>query len=311
MAFFSVVIPLYNKENFVENTIKSVLNQHFTDFEILVVEDCSTDASLQMVQSIQSDKIKIIKHPHNKGLSASRNTGVQNALSDYICFLDADDQWETTFLEEIYHLILLFKNAHLFATNYIEYFSKSVQLLPNNGSKKLNNASIIDDFFTQSLSQPLYCPSSVCVKKIVFDSGFWFDQTILFGEDVDFNIRTNLNFKLAYSKNPLVKYFSDSENQITKSTLCGKKITDFDFYEKTYRNKNLKIYLDFNRYIMAKHYKLQRNWQQFHKMKNGIDLINLNYKQKFLLLSPRFVLLALTKFKKFLLLKKIRITAYD
>src|SRR6478735_1139624 len=122
MPFFSVVIPVFNKETFIEKTIKSVLEQTFDDFEIIVVNDFSTDGSLDIVSKIDSDKIKVIQHDKNKGLSATRNTGIRNSNSNYIAFLDADDIWKPTFLEKIHSLILQFPEAKLFATNYEELY---------------------------------------------------------------------------------------------------------------------------------------------------------------------------------------------
>ena len=120
MAYFTVIIPLYNKENHIENTLKSVLNQSFQDFEILIIEDCSTDNSKKVAESVTSDKIKIIQHEKNKGLSASRNTGIANANATYLAFLDADDLWHKNYLEKIKELTENFTEAHLFATNYTE-----------------------------------------------------------------------------------------------------------------------------------------------------------------------------------------------
>ena len=118
MAFFTVIIPLYNKESYVENTINSILNQTFTNYEVLIVNDCSTDDSVAKVKPFLSEKIKLIAHSDNKGLSAARNTGIQNANSDYITFLDADDLWKPTFLETIHQLITDFPEAKIFGTNY-------------------------------------------------------------------------------------------------------------------------------------------------------------------------------------------------
>ena len=105
MAFFSVIIPLYNKENHIENTLKSVLNQTFQDFEIIIIEDCSTDDSKKKAESFLFEKIKIIQHEKNKGLSASRNTGIENSNSSFLAFLDADDIWHKNYLEKIFELI--------------------------------------------------------------------------------------------------------------------------------------------------------------------------------------------------------------
>ena len=276
--YFSVIIPLYNKENFIENTIKSVLNQSFTDFELIVVDDCSTDRSLNIVKEIINNKIRIINHDLNSGLSSSRNTGITNSRANYIAFLDADDLWKETFLEEILNLINEFPEAKLFATNYEEVYSEKIILKPDNYGTKITKNTLIYNYFDISLNQPLYCPSSFCVEKIVFKNVGYYDEQITFGEDVDFNIRANSKFKLAYSNKVLVSYICFSENQITQSKLSDKIITDFDFYEKNNSSKSLKKFLDFNKYIMAKQYKNENNFKSFHKMKKGINSNNLNFK---------------------------------
>ena len=87
---FSVVIPLYNKEHYIGKTLKSVLNQTFQDFEIIVVNDGSTDHSLDAARSIKSDRVQIISQ-ENAGVAVARNTGIEHASAEYIAFLDADD----------------------------------------------------------------------------------------------------------------------------------------------------------------------------------------------------------------------------
>ena len=100
-VYFSVVIPLYNKEAYVAKTLNSVLNQTYRNFEVIIVNDCSTDNSLDVVKAARDHRIKIIEHSENKGLSASRNTGINAATHLYIAFLDADDYWDSTYLETI------------------------------------------------------------------------------------------------------------------------------------------------------------------------------------------------------------------
>ena len=95
--YFSVVIPLYNKEAYVSKTLNSVLNQTYQNFEVILVNDCSNDNSLDVIQGIHDQRIKIIEHSENKGLSASRNTGINAATHPYIAFLDADDYWDSTY----------------------------------------------------------------------------------------------------------------------------------------------------------------------------------------------------------------------
>ena len=97
---YSVVIPLYNKEHYIEKTISSVLNQTFQDFEIIVIDDGSKDKSLSKARKLEkrSEKIRVIEQ-ENQGVSVARNTGVEYAKGDYIAFLDADDEWRDNYLE--------------------------------------------------------------------------------------------------------------------------------------------------------------------------------------------------------------------
>jgi glycosyltransferase involved in cell wall biosynthesis len=311
MPFFSVIIPLYNKEKYIENTLKSIFNQTFIDYEIIIIEDCSTDNSLEIVKAFKSDKIRIVQHDKNKGLSASRNTGIKNASANYVAFLDADDIWNPTYLEKIHSLINQFPEAKLFGTLYEELYPKDVAVLPQTNLKDIEQDVIIDDFFSCSLAQPIYCCCSLCVDKSVFDEVGYFNERITFGEDVDFNIRANAAFKLAYSKKALVTYTMFSENQITNTSLKNKTITDFDAYETlATETKNLKKYLDFNRYIMAKHYKMEGDWENFNKLKKGIIAKNINLKQRLLLNTPLFILKFIRTVKNYFIKKGLRVTTY-
>src|SRR4051812_32162135 len=98
MAFFSVIIPLYNKANYIENTIKSVLNQTFTDFEIIVVNDESTDESETIVLGFNDKRIQLFNQK-NQGVSVARNHGIEKAKGKLVAFLDADDYWFHNHLE--------------------------------------------------------------------------------------------------------------------------------------------------------------------------------------------------------------------
>ena len=314
MPFFSVVIPLYNKENYIEATVKSVLNQSFADFELLIINDASNDASLEKVIGLASAKVKIIKHSKNKGLSATRNTGISATSAQYIAFLDADDTWDSHYLATIADLIQEFPKANLFATHYLEIYSKSVALKPKSPIQK-NNPFIVPDFFEASLNQPIYCPSSLCVHKKVLESVGNYNEQITFAEDIDFNIRANLNFKLAYVPQPLVQYRMFSENKITTSSVKNKLLPNLDSYEKyTKGNPSLKKYLDFHRYIFAKMYKIEKEEQTYQKLKKAIAsdpfVSGLNPLQRLLLIAPRKLLLFVQYLKKYLVKKGYRITTY-
>ncbi|EFT3180475.1 glycosyltransferase family 2 protein, partial [Escherichia coli] len=98
--FLTVVIPLYNKSQSIESTIKSVLNQTHTDFELIVVNDGSTDGSENVIKQFTDERIKLLNIT-NSGVSVARNTGIRSAKSSYVCLLDADDYWLPNHLEKI------------------------------------------------------------------------------------------------------------------------------------------------------------------------------------------------------------------
>src|SRR5574344_715427 len=112
----SVVIPLYNKERYIEKTIHSVLKQSFNKFEIVVVNDGSTDNSLAIVESIRDSRIRVFDQK-NSGVSAARNRGIKEAKYDFIAFLDGDDEWLSNHLPIIANLIDKYPSCGVFATS--------------------------------------------------------------------------------------------------------------------------------------------------------------------------------------------------
>jgi glycosyltransferase involved in cell wall biosynthesis len=312
MAFFTVIIPLYNKENYVENALKSILNQTFTDFEVSIVNDCSTDKSVAKIEPYLSDKVTLIHHEKNKGLSAARNTGIQNAKAEYITYLDADDVWKPNFLELIKELIDTFKEAKIFATNYEEIYGNKI-VIPQNGTKFLvQNSKQIIDFFKHNLQQGIYNHGSVCFHKSVFEKVGFYDETLTFSEDIDFNIRANAHFKLAYYNSVGMQYTMQSENQITTSKISDKNLPDYSKYDDlALKNPDLKKYLDFERYVLAKHLKFEGSSEKSKEIIKQVALKSLNRKQQFLLLFPTSVVKTLTWIKKFLVKNGIKVTSYS
>ena len=113
----SVVIPLYNKEKQIKRTLQSVLTQTFQDFEIVIVNDGSTDNSTIEVEKIKDSRIRLI-HQENAGVSAARNKGIEEAKYELIALLDADDEWKNKYLEVQYDLYKKYPKCDIFACNY-------------------------------------------------------------------------------------------------------------------------------------------------------------------------------------------------
>lgn len=118
----SVVIPLYNKGNVVARSIKSVCQQTLADFEVIVVNDGSTDNGREIVRAFNDTRIHLIDQV-NSGVSAARNRGIAEACADLIAFLDADDEWRPDFLETVLRLSERFPDCGVFATSYIYQYN--------------------------------------------------------------------------------------------------------------------------------------------------------------------------------------------
>ena len=116
---FSVVIPLYNKRRYVRDTLQSVLAQSYPRFEIIVVDDGSTDESVEIVKSINDNRIRVIEQ-RNSGVSVARNRGVWEAKERYVAFLDADDWWHPDYLQRMVRLIEECPKAGLYAARYAD-----------------------------------------------------------------------------------------------------------------------------------------------------------------------------------------------
>lgn len=307
MPFFSVVIPLYNKQEFIAATLQSVLAQTFTDFEVIVVNDVCTDSSMAVVSTFTDPRINTVAHGKNSGLSASRNTGIQHAQANYIAFIDADDTWQPNFLEEIKKLAGDFPEAALFGCQYLEVYPNGMQVAHAHTVTR----GLVPNFFEAGLRQPLYCQSGFCVKKEVFTVAGFYNESITFSEDIDFNIRANYHFKLAYTPQPLTLYYIHQQGQMTVQGLAGKVIPNLDTYEPLARNRpDIKQYLDFYRYVYARWYKIEGNIPAYKKMLAHLNRANLNYKQRLLLAAPVFVLRLVRKVKSILIKKGVNPTTY-
>ncbi len=152
---FSVVIPLYNKEKFIYNTVESVLIQSYINFELIIINDGSTDNGINIVNGIDDDRI-IIFHQENSGVSVARNKGIEVAHGTHIAFLDADDLWEVDYLSSINSLINDYSEASIFATSYqIQITQDKCREAVFSNACTIKSSLVIEDYFSLSLKDPL------------------------------------------------------------------------------------------------------------------------------------------------------------
>ena len=309
--YFSVIIPLYNKEAYVAKCINSILQQTFTNYEIIIVNDCSTDKSLAIASTLLGNKARYIEHEKNQGLSATRNTGIQNAHTNYVTYLDADDTWEPQFLETIYRLTQNFPEARIFGTSYFEVYN-DVKRNPITGTEHLpQDFEGYLNYFKDNIKQGFYTHGSICFHKDVFEKVGYYTSKIIW-EDLDFNIRANYYFILAFSNTKLMNYVMDVQNQINRSPIKIDTIPDYNQYKSwEAENIDIKKHIDFLRYMLVTRLKKNGDTNYWKIIYNDIDKNNLNWKQKFLLKSPNFVINFIKKLKSVLDKIGIKVATYS
>ena len=209
MPRFSVIIPLYNKAPYVRKTVESVLGQTFGDYELIIVDNGSNDGSHEIVAAFTDHRIKIVRLEENVGVSNARNKGVAMASAPIVTFLDADDWWDPTFLEEMAGLIERHPDAGIYGTGY--YIVK-------NGKKRLAPIGVDEGFeegeinycavYAKTLCMPL-TSITVAMPKAVFDETGGFKPHLKLGEDFDLWIRIALKHKTVFLNKPLSNYNQD------------------------------------------------------------------------------------------------------
>lgn len=179
----AVVIPLFNKQNSIRRAVNSVLGQSYQNLELIIVNDGSTDASLENLKTVDDDRIKIINQ-ENKGVSVARNRGVATAASNYVCFLDADDEWLPSFLAEINKLIQQNPDCSLYGSAYKHVDENGITM---SGSSSLADGfyGVVDNFYQHyKVSNNLIHSSSACINKKYFTKIGGFPETVKYGEDI-------------------------------------------------------------------------------------------------------------------------------
>lgn len=209
---FSVIIPLYNKAPYVAKAIDSVLAQSFTDYELIIMDDGSKDDSYVIAsKSIEGRKNCHLYRQENAGVSMARNNSVAVSTGGYLCFLDADDWWDSHFLEEMSKLINAFPDAGIYGTNYT---------IVNETKRKTRVAQIgVEEGFEkgyinycQAYAKTMYMPlwtGAVCIPRKVFDEMKGFLKGVKLGEDFILWVSIALKHNVAFLNEPLAYYNQD------------------------------------------------------------------------------------------------------
>ena len=285
---FSVIIPLYNKAAYIERAIQSVLSQTFQEFELIVVDDGSTDNPFVQLSVISQQlsvdapeiykKVRVIQQ-QNRGVSTARNNGVKLAKYDYIAFLDADDSWEPTYLEEMKGLIATYPNAGIYGSSYFIVKNGKKRIAPIGVEKNFDRGLInYCQVYSKTLCMPLWTGATI-IRKSIFDLENGFNPRLKLGEDFDLWIRVAIKHSVAFLNKPLANYNQDVE-EVFRGVVQNKIyipethfIFNLDYlseYELT--NSDLKELLDLLRVYTLERYRLKQAYTTL--VKKEIDKVD-------------------------------------
>jgi glycosyltransferase involved in cell wall biosynthesis len=277
----SVIIPMYNSQNYIERAINSVTNQSYKDYEIILIDDSSKDDTVSICNKYLSNNIKLIKLETNKGVSNARNIGINNSSGEYIIFLDSDDWLDSNCL---YTIINNFLNNDLiiYGTNYNRVSGIFKQPLPTLGSLSKNDL-FSDIFLLLDVSIAHWVTNKAFKSSIIKDNNLSFNTDLKMGEDLDFCLKyiekvNNIKILDEY----LYYYDRTNDGSLTNSNIAtlpertkfnndnienflirnNIELTDFKTYKKnlfnyvitkinqsSYSNEDKKVLLDKNKLL--------------------------------------------------------------
>ena len=230
----SIIVPVYNTERYIKSCVESIISQSFEDFELIFVDDGSSDNSYNIIDSfvVKDQRIKLV-HQNNAGVSAARNSGLKHAKGDYVVFIDSDDTISCDYLEILYQSITDSKADIVFSgISYVDNGIETNRVILEEGMLHLNSEIDLLVFFnTPLLTSPV---SKIYKKDIIRANDLQFDTSLSFAEDKDFNL----------------KYFQYIQNACVIS-FCGY------FYRNVYNSLSKKKY-DYEYRIEHKHWQIKK-----------------------------------------------------
>lgn len=276
----SVVIPLYNKAHTIVNTLRSVVNQTYRDFEIVIIDDGSTDNSVEIIQkNFHDPRFRIISQT-NAGVSSARNRGVSEATGEYIAFLDGDDEWHPEYLEYICKGIARYPGAGMLCTGGLGTSILSSRISYSVAKKYIGKITKLNFFENPAV---LSHTSRTVVKKKVFMAAGGFPIKMRCCEDYALTQKIGLISEFVYIGLPLSKYVGGVSGQITSADqetryLLLDSVIEYynhvmDFSNGKPRNNYFKIYFRYDiRHRIKGMLKQEQKWLD--KFFNGLNAEN-------------------------------------
>ena len=218
----SVIIPLYNKEREIEGTIRSVLAQRLQPLEIVVVDDGSTDHSAALVEAISSPLIRLVRQP-NAGECAARNRAIAESRGELLALLDADDEWEEGFLEEVAALYREFPGCGIYSTAFRVVSHDGIFPAPTPTPR-----GSVANFFRDSAHRYVSIPSASAIPREVIDRVGGFPDGMKMGGDLYMWIKIARRYPVCFSPQPLCRYSKVASNRSASTYTPERTVYSFE-----------------------------------------------------------------------------------
>ncbi|MCA1320828.1 glycosyltransferase family 2 protein [Bacillus tianshenii] len=273
MRDVTVVIPLYNKEKYIIRAVRSVLEQTVQNFEIVIVDDGSTDNSYDRAADIADPRIRIIQQK-NMGASAARNKGIEVAKNELIAFLDADDEWKPTFLETVYRLIEKFPEAGAYATAYQIKLQSGRKIIPR--FEQIPPApweGLLEQYYRNVLKDLPIISSAVIIPKKIFEKAGHFPIDNQLGEDQDMWFRISLHYPIAYSHTNQATYYRGLPNSMCTILHTSRPYPIIDTIKEAIEKKEVEATHELKEYLVKLELDYAERLIRTNRLEEGLSLV--------------------------------------
>ncbi len=277
---FSIIIPAYNSAKFIDCAINSVFEQSVNDWELIIVDDGSTDDTLSVLEKYSGDDRITVISQQNEGVSAARNNGINHAKGKYLAFLDADDVWHADHLEVMSELIKKYPDAGLYGTFTRTKLVNGSEITECNFFRDREDTVYLEDFFEayyNDKSAKMFTVITTCTTAEAMKKAGGFPLNTPIGEDLEMSLRVAAYYPVVLSSKATATYIKENSTA-TKDKSFDPDWGFFDTVEELYsdpdipetKKKNLRKLMQWFTMRRCRHYMIagerKKAWEQYYKI---------------------------------------------